>query len=215
MARETLMTHDHCGHSHDGVLHGGIKKYWIVAFVTFVCLVLELVGGISSKSLALLSDGLHVALDLGSVLMVIFIEYYVRRKTVTDDGKKRMRAIGGIAISVFIFISMTVIFKTAIERLAGEESVNSLEMTIYAIIGLVGNVISLWILGDHEENHTSHKALTAHVISDLIQSIGVVFVGCMMFFTDWQLLDVICSFLICLFLLRISLITFVRSIKSM
>ncbi len=190
-----------------------IKRYWIVALVTFSAFVAEIGGGLSSKSLALLSDGAHVGVDLSSVMMAIGVEYYVRRGG-NESKKAKIRGWGGVLSSTLLFVSVALIFEAAVRRLFVPDSVHSLRMIVFAIIGLAGNAVSLRLLHASEEEHVTHAALTAHVVSDLVQSVGVVLVGFAIFFTRWEILDPVSSFVIVIFLTRLSVKTFAKSWKS-
>jgi cobalt-zinc-cadmium efflux system protein len=115
---------------------------------------------------------------------------------------------------VLLFISVALILYAGVKRLFYPATIESPEMIIYAIIGFIGNGISLWILHGNKDRHITHQALRAHIISDVVQSVGVIFVGFAILLTNWQILDPLCSFLIVVFLFRVSVRLFAKSLQS-
>ena len=199
-------------HDHDHIQgHHEIRIYWWVALVTLLTLILEIGGGLSSNSVALLSDALHVAFDLSGHILSIGIAYYIHYKPQDKAKEGKIRAKGGIVSSLLLFITVGLVFKAAIEKLISPEEIKSGEMIIYAALGLLGNAFSLWLLAKNKEHHATHILMDAHIRSDLLQSVGVVVAGIIIFFTQWHIFDAISTFLIGISLLIISVKAFKKS----
>lgn len=208
------MAHDHFHYNHQRFGHD-IRRYWLVALVTFLSLVLGVYGSFDSGSVALLSDSLHMGIDLGSVIIAISVEYYLRKNPLLYQGEAdRIRGRGGVISSILLFIAVALVIKTAVEKLIEPEEIHSGSMIVFAVIGLVGNAYSLWLM-EGCKKHVTHTALTAHIISDLVQSVGVVVVSVLIYVTGWLMLDSLSSFVIAVFLLRISVKTFRISWKKL
>lgn len=179
-----------------------VRQYWIIFAITLITLLAEVFGGIISGSLALLSDAFHVGIDLGSVAISIVVAYKIRNQ---DKGKEdAVRSWGGVISGSLLAIAVGLIAAEGWERLKYPKPILSEEMLVFSIIGLIGNAIALWVMHENEEDHITHKALVKHILSDLIQSVGVVMVGIAIFFTGWAIIDPISSFVIALLLLRLS-----------
>ena len=197
---------------HDIHFHGNIKRYWVIALITAITLISEVVGGYISGSLALFSDALHVGIDLASIIIALAVEYMAKNKAI--NSKNKIRGWGGVLGSTLLFISLVPISFAAIGRFCAPSNLQSTTMTWFAIVGLLGNAVCLWMLSQSEENHATHASLKAHIISDLAQSIGVVVAGFVIVGTGLYIIDPIASILIVLLLLRITFKTLQQSIKS-
>ncbi len=184
-----------------------------MALATLAAFLFEIFGGIVSKSLALLSDAFHVGVDLVSVALALGTEYLVRGEN--KRTKARIRGWGGVISGALLFASLIPILTEAVRRLIAPEAVHSGEMIIFAVIGLIGNAVSLAVLHKSREKHITHQSLNAHIISDLAQSIGVVVAGIVIAATGWEMIDPISSFIIVVLLFRLSIKTFKRSWDSL
>ena len=189
-----------------------VRRYWIIFAITLATLLAEIFGGIISGSLALLSDAFHVAVDLSSAGIALYVAYEVKKSRLKEA---RMRALGGLISGILLLITVPFIMNEALERMNILETIQSKEMIIFAIIGLLGNALALWILHKSEENHVTHESLAAHIISDLLQSFGVVAVGFVIYSTGWMMIDSLSSFVIALLLLRLSVNVIRRSLREL
>lgn len=191
-----------------------IKRYWLVAGITLTSLVVEIWGGLVSGSVALLSDAVHVFFDLNGIIIAITVEYYIRFHSNNISYQGKIRSVGGIVSSISLFVMVAIVFKATVQKVVAPEVIKSDMMIVFSIVGLLGNGLSLWIVESGEEDHVTHVALSAHIVSDLIQSVGVVVVAFAIFLTGWQWLDPTSSFVMALWLLRIAVKTLNRSWKS-
>lgn len=189
-----------------------VRQYWIIFAITLATLLAEIFGGIISGSLALLSDALHVGVDLGSGGIALYVAYRVRQ---SKQEEKRIRAKGGFISGILLLTTVPFILSEAWERMSIPILIQSEEMIVFAIIGLLGNALALWTLHESEENHITHESLAAHIISDLLQSFGVVAVGFVIYFTGWTMIDSLSSFVIALLLLRLSVNVIRRSLREL
>ena len=196
----------------DGKCRCEIKRYWLIAVITAATLAIEIIGGLVSGSLSLVSDAFHVGIDLTGVLIALGSEYWVISRP--GDGEKKIRGIGGIISGIALFVSTYWIFFEAAERIFSPKPVRAGSMILFALIGLIGNAIAAWVLHGGKK-HTTHQALSAHIISDLAQSIGVVGVGIFTLWTKWSFADPIASIVITALLLRLSYLTVRRSWDSL
>lgn len=150
----------------------------------------EIVGGILSDSLALLADAGHVLTDIGALLVSIIVAYLVK----TGGNEHRIRTLGGIVNALLLAGVAVWIFVEALDRLQNPRDVISWIMISVAILGTIGNYVQHRVLEIAEENHVTHEAMSLHILSDLVQSIVVVFGGIVIAVTGWHLVDPILSF---------------------
>jgi len=171
----------------------GRFKYAIV--LTSLTLVAELVGGIWTNSLALLSDAAHVFLDLFALLLslgAIRLASYPVSETRTF-GWHRAEVFASFINGSTVFIIAGIICYEAVERLMHPQAVKSLEMLIIAAVGLAMNLLSASALHSHSHDDLNVHSAFLHVIGDAAASVGVIVGGIIMYFTNWYLLDAIIS----------------------
>lgn len=181
-----------------------IAKMKFAIILTVGILLLELIGGILTNSLALLSDAGHIfadvfALGLSWVALVLSGLLPDQRKTY---GYLRAEVLAAVTNGVTLFLVALWIFYEAIGRISSPEPVKSLEMFLIALIGLVVNLIVLLKLKEATQQSLNIKSAFMHVLGDMLSSIGVIVGGILMLVTQYYIFDPIISILIGLIILR-------------
>ncbi|GFE62540.1 cation diffusion facilitator family transporter [Geobacter sp. AOG2] len=168
-------------------------RYAIV--LTLVTLVAEVVGGIWTNSLALLSDAAHVFLDLFALLLslgAIKLAGLPSSETRTF-GWHRAEVFASFINGVSIFLIAFGILYEAAGRLLHPEPVNSLPMFVIAVIGLIMNLIAASALHQHSHDDLNVHSAFLHVIGDAAASVGVIVGGVVMYVSHWYVLDALIS----------------------
>lgn len=197
--------HDHsgCNHGHhvhgDGNVHVAKDKLKLAIVLSTVILLAEVVGGVVSNSLALLSDAGHMFTDVISLfiaLIAIHISQRLPNKNMTY-GYHRITVLAALlnALSL-IGIAVFICFE-AYERLLEPQEVHSGILLVVATIGLLTNIYIGLSLRDQSDN-VNIKGAMLHVFGDAIASAGVIISGIIIYFTDWYIVDPILSVLIAL-----------------
>lgn len=173
-------------HSHDfGVdskLHE--NKVKSVFWLTTVIMVLEITAGTWSGSMALLADGWHMGTHSAAFLIAIFAYSYAKKHANNKDfsfGTGKVNSLGGFASAIALAIVALMMIIESVLRLVEPQSIHFNEAIIVAIIGLVVNVASVFILHDaHHHHHGEHhhhdhdhnmKAAYFHVLADTLTSL--------------------------------------------
>lgn len=173
-----------------------IATRFIYAIVlTVVTLVAEIIGGIWTNSLALLSDAAHVFLDLFALLLslgAIKLAGLPSSETRTF-GWHRAEVFASFVNGVSIFLIALGILYEASGRLVQPEPVNSLPMFIIAVVGLVMNLIAASALHQHSHDDLNVHSAFLHVIGDAAASVGVIIGGVVMYFSHWYVVDALIS----------------------
>src|SRR5699024_11793632 len=86
-------------------------------------------------------------------------------------------------------------------RVASYKKNNTKMMLVYAVIGLIANAISEWVLSSQQDNSLNVKGAFLHVMADLLGSVAVIIAGLVIRFTGFTFADTIASLLIVAFLL--------------
>ncbi|WP_066295190.1 cation diffusion facilitator family transporter [Bacillus sp. FJAT-29937] len=189
--------HGHAhGHNHS---HGNIenKKALFIAFLLIASfMVIEVIGGIMTNSLALLSDAGHMLSDAVALGLSLFAIKLGEKKASESKtfGYKRFEIIAAALNGITLILISLYIFYEAYHRFFNPPEVQSVGMLIVSSIGLVVNILAAWILmrGDKEENLNVRSAFL-HVIGDMLGSVGAIIAALLMMFFGWGIADPIAS----------------------
>jgi cobalt-zinc-cadmium efflux system protein len=189
-------------HQHNSHLSAGNKlKYGIILSLTI--LVAEVIGGLASNSLALLSDAGHVFADI----IALGLSWYGVRQAERPSnsrmtfGYHRIGVIVAIVNAITIFIIAAVILYEAYNRFQKPPEVNSLLMLVIALVGLSVNVLVTWWLRREQKSNINVRSAFWHAAGDAMASVGVIIGGIVIMFTGQYLVDPIISVLIGLIIL--------------
>lgn len=182
------------------------RTLWVVALTT-VMMVAEIVAGSMYKSMALLADGFHMATHAGA-LAVAAGAYAFARRHARDPrfsfGTGKVGDLAGFASALALALIALAIAYESFTRLLRPSSVAFAEATLVAVVGLVVNVASAFLLSDghHHEHHHEHGAGHAsthidnnlrsaflHVLADALTSLLAIAALIAGRYLGWQWLD--------------------------
>ena len=199
--------HDHKhDHSH-GINRAGNHSALVWAFgITLVIMIAEVLGGWMTNSLALLSDSGHMLGDAASLgLSLIAIRFATKAASPSKSyGYRRLEILAALANGVALFLIAIAITWEAWHRLFEPPTVASAPMMGIAVIGLLANLASAWVLlhqGDVKDNLNLRSAYL-HVLGDALGSVGAIVAGALMYLYGWYIADPIVSVLVALLILR-------------
>ena len=182
-------------HHHQHMLQSKFKYALLVTFFVFL---VELVGGIWSGSLALLSDAVHVMSDVLSLLISWFAIYLSTRPATSSRtyGYHRAEVFAAFINGVSLIGISGWIFYEAFQRYISPEEIQVTFMFVVACFGLVANLFILWQLHGHSHGNLNVRSAVLHVVGDTLSSVAVVVAGLFIYLTGWYPIDAILSFLI-------------------
>jgi cobalt-zinc-cadmium efflux system protein len=201
--------HHHHGHTHHGHDHqhaNNKKSLTIALFITVGILLLELIGGILTNSLALLSDSGHMLSDAGSLALSLIAMWFAQRPPSPRKtfGYYRFEILAALFNGLTLFVAAGLIVWEALDRLSNPPSINSQTMILIASIGLIANLISAWVLmhkGDVKENVNLRSAYL-HVLGDALGSVGAIVAGLLMMWFSWYIADPVISVIVAVLILK-------------
>ncbi|MBY0121254.1 cation diffusion facilitator family transporter [Bacillus sp. S/N-304-OC-R1] len=201
------MGHHH-GHSHGhNHSHGNIenKKALFLSFLLIsTFMVVEVVGGIMTNSLALLSDAGHMLSDAVALGLSLFAIKLGERKASASKtyGYKRFEIIAAALNGITLILISIYIFFEAYHRFFNPPEVLSGGMLIISTLGLLINIVAAWILmrGNKEENLNIRSAFL-HVIGDMLGSVGAIIAALLMMVFGWGIADPIASVLVAILII--------------
>lgn len=198
--------HNHsaaAGHKHDVSNLSGKKIFW-VALLNATITVAEFAGGIISGSLALLSDAVHNLSDTIAISLSYFANKIAGKPKDAKRtyGYKRAEILAAfINASVLLALSLILIIE-AIKRFNSPQEINGTLMITVAFIGLVANLLSVFLLEKDSHENLNIKSSYLHLLSDTISSVGVLAGGLAIKLWNIVWIDPIVTILISLYILR-------------
>ena len=179
------------------------KKLITVLLLTGSYLLAEVIGGILTKSLALLADAGHMLTDVGGLALSLFAITLTQRKASPQKtyGYYRAEILAALTNAVVLIgISFYILYE-AYQRFKNPPEVSSKIMLVVAAVGLVVNVVGMMILRKGSKESLNMKGAYFEVLSDMLTSIGVIIAGIIMLTTGWYYADPLLSACIGLFIL--------------
>lgn len=187
-------------HSHSYLVN---RMGWAFG-LTFVIFIAELIGGLISNSLALLSDAGHVFADLLALGLSLGALYISRKPANAKKtyGYHRVEVLAALINGITLIVIAGLIFHEAYKRLLEPEQVKTVPMLIVAAMGLAVNIIVALRLHRAAESNLNVKSAFLHVVGDMLASVGVIAGGLIMLFTGNYIADPIISVVVGLIILR-------------
>ena len=189
--------HNHL-HSHGGDAQGNIGvAFWLNAFFVVV----EIVGGILTNSIAILSDALH---DFGDCLSLAVAWAFQRKSKKRSDkiysyGYKRYSLLGSIFLSGVLTISSIFVLYEASQRVFSPQDVDAPGMMWLAIAGIAINGAAA--LKVKKGTSLNEKAVYLHILEDVLGWVAVLIASVVMQFVELPILDPLMSIAISLWVL--------------
>lgn len=205
-------SHDH-GHSHDHdhdhthapTVTGANERKVLISFaLIFTFMVVEAVGGVLSGSLALLADAGHMLTDAAALALAYAAFRFGRRAADSKRtfGYLRFEVIAGFVNAMTLFAIVAWIGYEAWRRFFNPAQILAGPMMVVAVIGLLVNVLVLWIMTRGDTEHVNVKGAVLHVLGDLLGSVGAIVAAIVVMLTGWTPIDPILSVLVAVLILR-------------
>jgi cobalt-zinc-cadmium efflux system protein len=181
-----------------------ISKRLIFAIaLTAITLVAEVIGGIWSNSLALLSDAGHVFLDLFALMLSLAAIKLAGQPPNEKHsfGWHRAEVLASLINGLTVFLMAIGILYEGSKRLLSPEEVQTTPMLVIAILGLVANLLAAKGLHSHSHDDLNVRSAFLHVLGDAAASVGVIAGAILMHYTGWYQADPLISIAIGLLIL--------------
>ena len=180
-------------HSHAVVTEGNARKLTIALILTSTFLVIEVVAGLITQSLALLSDAAHMFTDAAALAIALAAIQIAKRPADNKRtfGYQRFEILAALFnASMLFFVAMYILYE-AYQRFTQPPEIQSIGMLVVASIGLVINLISMKILMSSATESLNMKGAYLEVLSDALGSLGVIIGAVIIYFTNWYWVDTI------------------------
>ena len=200
------MTGHQCSDSHHKPTNENTanrRRLWKVILITVGYMVVEIIGGLLTNSVALLSDAGHMLTDVASLILALMAIWFATRAATPQKsyGYHRLEIIAALINGITLFALSVWIIIEAAGRIGHPPLVKGFGMLIVATGGLVVNIISaLWLHAGHKHS-VNVRAAFYHVIGDLLGSVGAVIAGVLILAFKWYLADPILAIIIAILII--------------
>lgn len=188
---ETLHSHRHDYVLKDPIIRANEKRVLMVVILTFITMTVEITYGYLSGSMALLADGWHMGSHFGALSITLLVYRLARSRRISEHfsfGTGKLVPLGGFTSAICLGIMALWLFVESIQRMLNPIEIRFTTAIIVAIVGLVVNIVSAWILmpahshhesdrsiaEDNGSNHVhdhNHESAFVHVLTDALTSV--------------------------------------------
>jgi len=167
----------------------------VTLLITATYCVVELVGGIATNSLALLSDAGHMFADVAALGITLFALRLAQLPPTASKtfGYHRVEILAAFINGLALWLIVGLIFHEAYQRFAHPPEVRSVGMILIAAIGFLVNCASLLVLRHAHTDSLNIRAAFVHILGDALGSVGAVVAGVIMLATNWYVADPLVS----------------------
>ncbi|MBU1010715.1 MAG: cation diffusion facilitator family transporter [Bacteroidetes bacterium] len=180
------------------------RNLFITVLLNLGIAIAELLGGLLSNSLSLISDAVHNLSD-GLAMLITFVTLRVSKRASNERktfGYKRIQILAALFNAVTLLAICLFLLTEAYERFMVPKLVNSLPVVIVATIGLLANLAGVFLLKDFSRSNLNIKAAYLHLIGDTLSSVAVIVGGIMMYYFQVYWIDPVVTALISLYIIR-------------
>ena len=196
------MAHEH--DDHHTADESSLRRVMIALVLTGVFMVVEVIGGIISGSLALLADAGHMLTDT-MALALAAMAFHVSKRP--PDGKltfgyQRFQILAAFVNGLSLLAIVGWILIVAVDRFMHPHDVLGETMLVVAAAGLVVNMISFAVLHTGDQDNLNIRGAAVHVAGDLLGSVATIVAAVVIIYTGWTPIDPILSVAVAALILK-------------
>jgi len=197
-------------HAHD---NSNMRRVTIALVLTGVFMVVEVIGGILSGSLALLADAGHMLTDT-MALALAAVAFQVSKRPADAKltyGYQRFQILAAFVNGLSLLLIVGWILYEAFSRFISPQEVLGKTMLIVAVAGLVVNIISFAVLHGGDKENLNIRGAALHVAGDLLGSVAAIVAAVVIIYTGWMAIDPILSVAVAILILKSAWVLVKRS----
>ena len=183
---------------------GNLRRVLIALVLTGAFMVVEVVGGIISGSLALLADAGHMLTDT-MALALAAAAFHVSKRPAGGSltyGYQRFQILAAFVNGLSLLVIVGWIFFEAVERFITPREILGETMLLVAAAGLVVNIVAFAVLHSGDQENLNIRGAALHVAGDLLGSVAAMVAAIIIIYTGWTLIDPILSVAVAFLILR-------------
>ena len=196
-------------HAHDN----NLRRITIALVLTGVFMVVEVIGGVLSSSLALLADAGHMLTDT-MALALAAVAFHVSKRPADAKltyGYQRFQILAAFVNGISLLFIVGWILFEAVSRFLAPEQVLGGTMLVVASAGLVVNIIAFTVLHGGDRDNLNIRGAALHVAGDLLGSVAAIVAAVIIIYTGWMAIDPILSIAVAILILKSAWVLVKRS----
>jgi len=189
-------------HEHNAGVRG--SRLLVATVLNLLISVAEIIGGVLSNSLSLISDALHNLSD-GLATFIAWIANRISQRpsnTKRTFGYKRIEILAAFFNALILLVISFYLFYEAVLRIIEPEPVKGKIMLIVAMVGLLANLAAVLLLRTDSKKNINIKAAYLHLLGDTLTSVAVIIGGILIYFFEIFWIDPIITIIIGLYILK-------------
>ena len=189
-------------HDHNTEVKG--SRLLIATLLNLVISITEIVGGVLSNSLSLISDALHNLSDA----LATFLAWIANRISKKPSnarrtfGYKRVEILAAFINAIILLAVSFYLFYEAVLRLIDPQPVKGILMLVVASIGLIANLVAVIILHGDSKHNINFRAAYLHLLGDTLTSVAVIIGGILIIFLEIYWIDPVITIIIGIYILK-------------
>ncbi|OQW37381.1 MAG: hypothetical protein A4E20_05195 [Nitrospira sp. SG-bin2] len=178
-------------HNHSESRAAQQTNLWIVLLMTGSFMVIEVVGGLLTQSLAILADAGHMLTDVAALGLSVFTMRIAARPSTLEKsyGYHRAEILAAVTNAVVLLLLAVWILYEAYQRVFEPPHVLGIPMLLIGFVGLAVNVASMKLLAEESAFSLNVRSAYLEVLGDAISSVGVILGGVTIWLTGWFIID--------------------------
>jgi cobalt-zinc-cadmium efflux system protein len=190
------------GHSH--AADAPVRSLRIALTLTATLLVVEVIGGFLSNSIALLADAGHMLTDVAALGLALFVAWFSKQPETPQKtyGYLRWEILAAFLNGATLLLISAWILWEAVNRLRAPAVVRGGLMLAVATGGLIVNIIAARVLVGSSADNMNTRGAYLHVLGDLLASVGTLVAAILIRYTGWLTADPIASILTTVLIMR-------------
>ncbi|MEO5682093.1 MAG: cation diffusion facilitator family transporter [Chitinophagaceae bacterium] len=195
--------HGHSHHHHAVTLTNVNRAFIIGISLNFLFVIIEVLAGLSTHSLSLLSDAGHNLADVGALALSLLAFKLLKVKSSKQYtyGYRKTSILVALFNAMVLLVSIGAIIYEAIHRFLQPEPVKGTTIAIIAGIGILINASTALLFLRDKEKDMNIKSAYLHLMSDAVVSLGLVIGGIIIVYTGWFWVDSVLSIIVALVIL--------------
>ncbi len=187
--------HHGVGHSHSA--DAPVRSLRIALVLTAILLVVEVIGGFLSNSIALLADAGHMLTDVAALALALFVAWFSKQPETPQKtyGYLRWEILAALVNGATLLMISAWILWEAVARFTTPAPIQGGLMLAVATGGLIVNLIAARVLVGSSSDNMNARGAYLHVLGDLLASVGTLVAAVLIRYTGWLMADPIASIL--------------------
>jgi len=187
--------HHAVGHSH--AADAPVRSLRIALVLTAILLVVEVIGGFLSNSIALLADAGHMLTDVAALALALFVAWFSKQPETPQKtyGYLRWEILAALVNGATLLMISAWILWEAVARFTTPAPIQGGLMLAVATGGLIVNLIAARVLVGSSSDNMNARGAYLHVLGDLLASVGTLVAAVLIRYTGWLMADPIASIL--------------------